>query len=66
MHGDAAFDDEPVTGGDAAVVGHAGQCCRQRRALLAGIGQNRHHTSVDADDEAAAAVASGLSECRFE
>ena len=61
MHGDAAFDDEPVTGGDAAVVGVC-WAAPPPAARVAGRALVRTVTtrSVDADADPAAAVASGL------
>ena len=66
MHGDAVVDDQPVAGGDASIVRDAGERRCKRDALLAGIGQDRDHAPVDADDEAPAAVGGGVSERGFE
>ena len=67
MHRDAVVDDQPVAGGDAAVVGSTGERRRKRHALRPGLGHDGDHASVDADNEAAQAVAGGgVSERRFE
>ena len=66
MHRNARVDDQPVAGGDASIVRDAGERGCKRDALLAGIGQDRDHAPVDADDEAPAAVGGGVSERGFE